>query len=65
MRESRIPWPTVVTMMAVAAVTMQIAEGSLSAAELQHHAVLDQNGAFVMMWTPADDSIRVEVQVSD
>ena len=54
-----------VTMIVLAAGSaLQAAEGSLSAAYLQHHVVLDQRGAFIMMWTPTDDGIRVEVQVS-
>ena len=65
MKESRLPWVTVVIMMAVAAVLICAAEGSLPTADFQHHAVLDQRGAFVMMWTPGDDNIKVEVQVSD
>lgn len=29
-----------------------------------HSIVLDQEGAFVMLWTPHDDAIDIEVQVS-
>lgn len=30
-----------------------------------HRVVLDQDGAFVMLWTPRDDAIDIEVQVSE
>lgn len=29
-----------------------------------HRVVLDQDGAFVMLWTPRDDAIVMELQVS-
>ena len=29
-----------------------------------HRVVLDQDGAYIMLWTPLDDKIEIEVQVS-
>lgn len=37
---------------------------SLESKDLMHRAVLDQEGKFVMLWTPRDEDIVIEVQVS-
>ncbi|ROT68031.1 dopamine beta hydroxylase [Penaeus vannamei] len=37
---------------------------SLESKDLMHRAVLDQEGKFVMLWTPRDEDIVIEVQVA-
>lgn len=52
--------PAVVSVVLVAAVAVRVA----AAAGFQHTAILDQHGDFVMRWTPGEESIRVEIEVS-
>ncbi|XP_068248771.1 DBH-like monooxygenase protein 1 [Palaemon carinicauda] len=40
------------------------AEKNLGAMTFQHQATLDQNGAFVMLWSPLEEDIHVEIQVA-
>lgn len=40
------------------------ASGDLPPMKYSHRAVLDQDGVYVMLWTPGDDAIEIEVQVS-
>ncbi|XP_064118161.1 DBH-like monooxygenase protein 1 isoform X2 [Macrobrachium nipponense] len=39
------------------------AEGDLGVMKFQHQAILDQTGAFVMLWSPLEDEIHIEIQV--
>ena len=60
MGQNLILWSTMVV---VVTATAQTSDKGLTAVDFEHYAVLDQRGAFVMMWTPGKDSITVEVQV--
>lgn len=51
------------TLVALAA-CMGVHGQSLEAKDLMHRAVLDQEGKYVMLWTPRDEEIVIEVQVS-
>ncbi|XP_063889884.1 DBH-like monooxygenase protein 1 [Scylla paramamosain] len=64
MKQNLILWSTMVVVVVAVTATAQTSKNRLAAADFQHHAVLDQRGTFVMMWTPREDSIRVEVQVA-
>lgn len=50
------------TMMGVPGVVGQRA-GSLPPFDFHHRAVMDHRGAYVMLWTPLQDQIIIEVQV--
>ncbi|XP_045124485.1 DBH-like monooxygenase protein 1 [Portunus trituberculatus] len=61
MKRNFILWSTMVV---VVVVTATASQNGLAAVDFQHQAVLDQRGAFLMMWTPGKDSVTVEVQVA-
>lgn len=58
--------------MAVVAATAAVGDGGIFAQtpcglpsmSHSHRVVLDQDSTFVMLWTPSDDAIDIEIQVS-
>ncbi|XP_050714984.1 uncharacterized protein LOC126997815 [Eriocheir sinensis] len=62
---------TAVQLVAAVAVVAMVGAGSVCAqvpsdlppVSYQHRVVLDQDSPFVMLWTPGDDAIDIEVQV--
>ena len=40
-------------------------EGTLPPHRFHHHAVMDHRGDYVMLWSPEEEGLTMEVQVSE
>ncbi|KAK7072077.1 DBH-like monooxygenase protein 1 [Halocaridina rubra] len=69
MKQKRSPWAYLMMMMLLACGWGTITAAKLSADEastvnLQHQAILDQLGNFVMLWSPLEREIHIEIQAA-